>query len=198
MKSILWYLKSRLFVTLLHLSGKIFEQKPFVERSRDITEVLLPTASRLNLWHELKNVLRTVVNPKNKEELVSGIQTFWDTVTAEKCSRYIGHLQKVIPGLLLSNAKAERLIWHETPLTKQIIIMTLVLVYVILNYCKLANQQALNKMSLVMLLWSSDARMEMKNFHTLPLTLSSPPSLANEKGDARNFTCTGKSMFRLN
>ena len=51
-----------------------------------------------NLWHKLKNVLRTVVKPKNKEELVSGIQTFWDTVTAEKCRQYIGHLQKVIPG----------------------------------------------------------------------------------------------------
>ena len=31
------------------------------------------------LWHELKNFLRTVVKPKNKDEVVAGIQRFWDT-----------------------------------------------------------------------------------------------------------------------
>lgn len=45
-----------------------------------------------NLWHELKHFLRTVVKHTNKEELVAGIQGFWDTVTPEKCRRYIGHL----------------------------------------------------------------------------------------------------------
>jgi len=59
-----------------------------------------------NLWHELKNVLRTMVKPKNKEELVSGIQTFWDTVTAEKCRRYIGHLKKVIPTVIERQGRA--------------------------------------------------------------------------------------------
>ena len=59
-----------------------------------------------NLWHELKNFLRTLVKPKNKEELVSGIQTFWDTVTAEKCRRYIGHLQKVIPVVIQRQGRA--------------------------------------------------------------------------------------------
>ena len=46
--------------------------------------------------------------------------------------------------------------------------------HLLVVYVEWMNQRALSKMSLVMLLWSSDARMEMKNFHTLPLTLSSP------------------------
>lgn len=53
-----------------------------------------------------KNVLRTVVKLKNKEELVSGIQTFWDTVTSEKCWRYIGHFQKVIPAVIQYQGRA--------------------------------------------------------------------------------------------
>jgi len=43
---------------------------------------------------------------KNKEELVSGIQTFWDTVTAQKCPLYIGHLQKVIPAVIQRQGRA--------------------------------------------------------------------------------------------
>ena len=53
-----------------------------------------------NLWHELKHFLRTVVKPSNKEELVAGIQRFWDSVTPEKCQRYIGHLKKVLPAVV--------------------------------------------------------------------------------------------------
>lgn len=55
-----------------------------------------------NLWHKLY-VLRMVVKPQNKEELVSGIQTFWDAVTPGKCRQYIGPLQ------LLSSVKGEHL-----------------------------------------------------------------------------------------
>ena len=53
-----------------------------------------------NLWHELKHFLHTVVKPSNKEELVAGIQCFWDSVTPEKCQRYIGHLKKVLPAVV--------------------------------------------------------------------------------------------------
>ena len=42
-----------------------------------------------NLWHELKHFMRTTVKPHNKEELIQGIQTFWATVTVEKCCKYI-------------------------------------------------------------------------------------------------------------
>ena len=59
-----------------------------------------------SLWHELKHFLRTTVKPKNKEELVAGIQRFWDTVTPEKCRRYIGHLAKVIPTVIKREGRA--------------------------------------------------------------------------------------------
>lgn len=45
-----------------------------------------------NMWHELKEYLRREVKPRTKEELVSGIQEFWNTVTAAKCQKYIRHL----------------------------------------------------------------------------------------------------------
>ena len=50
-----------------------------------------------NYWHELKHFIRTTAKPKNQEELLLAIQTFWGTVMPEKCSRYINHLKKVIP-----------------------------------------------------------------------------------------------------
>ena len=53
-----------------------------------------------NLWHELKEYNRRVVKPKNKQELVSGIMEFWETVTVEKCRKYIKHLKKVLPKVI--------------------------------------------------------------------------------------------------
>ena len=50
-----------------------------------------------NLWHELKEFIRRETKPKNKDELIQGILTFWDTVNIWKCIRYIDHLKKVIP-----------------------------------------------------------------------------------------------------
>ena len=47
-----------------------------------------------NLWHELKGYVRREVKPRTKEELIQGICQFWDTVTIEKCGRYIRHLHK--------------------------------------------------------------------------------------------------------
>ena len=58
------------------------------------------------LWHELKHYLRSHVKPSNKEELVHGMQEFWQTVTPEKCTRYIGHLQKVVPAVVRRQGKA--------------------------------------------------------------------------------------------
>ena len=40
------------------------------------------------------------MKPKTKDELVSGIGEFWDTVTVEKCTKYINHLKKVIPKVI--------------------------------------------------------------------------------------------------
>ena len=58
------------------------------------------------LWHELKTFLRRVVKPTNKDELVAGIQKFWDSVTMEKCKKYIGHLRKVIPAVVEREGRA--------------------------------------------------------------------------------------------
>ena len=54
-----------------------------------------------NLWHELKEYLRRVVKPKTKDQLISGIFEFWETVDNEKCKKYIGHLRKVLPKVIL-------------------------------------------------------------------------------------------------
>jgi len=58
------------------------------------------------IWHELKNYLRRFVKPTNKEQLVNGIQEFWQTVTPEKCQRYIGHLRKVVPEVIRREGRA--------------------------------------------------------------------------------------------
>jgi len=59
--------------------------------SRDLNPIEL-------LWHELKHFLRIIVKPRSKEELMNGIQRFWEKrVDAAKSTKYIGHLQKVLP-----------------------------------------------------------------------------------------------------
>lgn len=59
-----------------------------------------------NMWHELKEFIRREVKPKTKEELVAGIIKFWDTVTVEKCIKYVNHLKKVIPKVVELNGNA--------------------------------------------------------------------------------------------
>ena len=53
-----------------------------------------------NLWHELKEYIRREVKPKTKDELVRGIMAFWATVDVAKCTKYIRHLDKVIPRVI--------------------------------------------------------------------------------------------------
>ena len=52
------------------------------------------------LWHEMKEYLRREVKPRTKQQLIDGIQTFWGTADAAKCSKYIRHLRKVIPHVI--------------------------------------------------------------------------------------------------
>ena len=59
-----------------------------------------------NLWHELKHYLRSEVKPRNKAELIDGIQSKWKQITVEKCNRYIDHLKKVLPKVVERNGKA--------------------------------------------------------------------------------------------
>ena len=56
-----------------------------------------------NLWHELKECNRRVIKPRTKDELVSGILQFWETVDIAKCKKYIQHLRKVVPKVIGMN-----------------------------------------------------------------------------------------------
>ena len=58
-----------------------------------------------NLWNELKEYICREVKPRTKDELVDGISKFWETVTVEKCNRYINHLKKVIPRVIELNGE---------------------------------------------------------------------------------------------
>ena len=40
-----------------------------------------------NMWHELKEYMRSEVKPRTKEKLIQGIQQFWKTVDIGKCTR---------------------------------------------------------------------------------------------------------------
>ena len=44
-----------------------------------------------NLWHEMKEFSRREVKPWTKQELIDGILKFWETVSVEKCNKYINH-----------------------------------------------------------------------------------------------------------
>ena len=59
-----------------------------------------------NMWHELKEFNQREVKPQTKDELVAGIIRFWDTVTVDKCKKYINHLKKVIPKVIELNGAA--------------------------------------------------------------------------------------------
>ena len=54
----------------------------------------------------MKHFIRTKAKPQTKEELWRAIQTFWATVTPEKCCHYIDHLKKVIPKVIEVNGEA--------------------------------------------------------------------------------------------
>ena len=59
-----------------------------------------------NVWHELKEFIRRRIKPHTKQELIDGITTFWGTVDAVKCQKYINHLRKVIPAVIECNGRA--------------------------------------------------------------------------------------------
>ena len=42
-----------------------------------------------NMWHELKVNLRSRVKPRPKDELLNDVQSFWLTVTPEKCQNIL-------------------------------------------------------------------------------------------------------------
>lgn len=58
------------------------------------------------MWHELKTHIRRRVKPSNKEELVNCISDFWSMVEYHKCTKYINHLQNVLPMVVERQGKA--------------------------------------------------------------------------------------------
>lgn len=89
---------SRLASTFMEQNGINWWKTP--PESPDLNPIEL-------LWHELKHFLRTIVKPRTKEELVNGISRFWEErVDAEKCTKYIGHLQKVLPLVVARQGRA--------------------------------------------------------------------------------------------
>ena len=52
------------------------------------------------IWGSLKQYLRSIHKPRNLEELKSGVERFWLTLTPEVCRKYIDHLNKVIPKIV--------------------------------------------------------------------------------------------------
>ena len=52
------------------------------------------------VWGSLKCFLWDKCKPKNMAELKAGIKQYWKKMTPEVCSRYIDHLEKVIPDVI--------------------------------------------------------------------------------------------------
>lgn len=55
-----------------------------------------------NVWSALKDFLQRCVKPKTKNELVTGIKQYWESLTDTQCSRYIDHIHKVLPHVVLN------------------------------------------------------------------------------------------------
>ena len=53
-----------------------------------------------NVWGSLKRFLRDKHKPYNMATLIEGIKLFWKTLTPTQCTRYINHIQKVIPKVI--------------------------------------------------------------------------------------------------
>ncbi|CAG2256104.1 unnamed protein product [Mytilus edulis] len=56
-----------------------------------------------NVWASMKYYLESTVKPKLKEELVNGIKQFWENLSAEQCARYIDHIHRVLPVVVLND-----------------------------------------------------------------------------------------------
>ena len=59
-----------------------------------------------NVWASLKYYLRNQYKPTNLETLEQGIKKFWKLMTPEHCAKYISHLNKVMPVVVLKQGDA--------------------------------------------------------------------------------------------
>lgn len=55
-----------------------------------------------NVWSSLKQYLQNVAKPRKRDELVNGIVDFWEGLSAIQCGRYIDHIHRVIPHVILN------------------------------------------------------------------------------------------------
>ncbi|CAG2244240.1 unnamed protein product [Mytilus edulis] len=55
-----------------------------------------------NVWSSLKQYLQNVAKPRKRDELVNGIVDFWEGLSANQCGRYIDHIHRVIPHVILN------------------------------------------------------------------------------------------------
>lgn len=58
-----------------------------------------------NVWAAMKLYLTKTVKPKKKEELVAGIRDFWNGLSANDCQKFIDHIHKVIPPVVLNSGE---------------------------------------------------------------------------------------------
>ena len=59
------------------------------------------------LWQELKHFLKNKAKSHTEDELIHGIARFWaEKVDAAKCTKYIGHLQSVLPIVVARQGRA--------------------------------------------------------------------------------------------
>ena len=52
------------------------------------------------VWESMQTFLKDTLKPKNFVELKRRIKMFWKSLTPEMCSRYVHHLQKVMPDVI--------------------------------------------------------------------------------------------------
>ena len=56
-----------------------------------------------NVWATLKDYLKRQVKPRTKAQLVDGTTEFWTNLTAEDCAKYIDHIHRVLPHVVLND-----------------------------------------------------------------------------------------------
>ena len=57
------------------------------------------------VWNEMKYFIGKEM-PRTKDDLVCAINKFWDGLTAERCTRYIEHIFKVVPVCVLMGGQS--------------------------------------------------------------------------------------------
>ena len=60
-----------------------------------------------NVWSALKHHL-TIAKPKTADELVEEIKTYWENLSYGDCHRYINHIHKVIPEVIVNGGDVTR------------------------------------------------------------------------------------------